>query len=149
VDYALGVDKVQGCSRHNPPSQTWPYFAANPNIRFGETWEVSADGQWTLRAVAPNVISGLYYSLILPNHQMTYDWDHGTILLASLGNETGEVGDNVGRLWEWDGTARAGRRPPSSAAMQATSRGQTSGSGGTSTSRRPASPDTRRIAPSA
>jgi hypothetical protein len=81
------------------------YFAANPNIRFGETWELSAGGQWTLRAVAPNVISGLYYSLILGNHQMTYDWGHGATLLASHGNETGEVGDNVGRLWEWDGTA--------------------------------------------
>lgn len=79
-------------------------YSSAPNVRFGETWELSAGGQWTLRAVAPNVLSGLYYSLIHPNHQMTYDWDHGRTLLASLGNETGQVGDNVGRLWEWDGT---------------------------------------------
>jgi hypothetical protein len=76
------------------------YALAPPSISAGETWELSGGGQWTRRAVAPDVVG---HGLGLPDHRaMTYDWDHGATLLLTSRDETGGLG---GRLWEWTGTS--------------------------------------------
>jgi hypothetical protein len=69
----------------------------------GETWELSGSGEWRLRALPPNLTEGLpYLGLALPDHAMTYDYDRGATLLTTHAFENGA---NLGRLWDWTGSA--------------------------------------------
>jgi hypothetical protein len=71
----------------------------------GETWELSDSGEWRLRALPPNLTEGLpYLGLTNPDHPMTYDYHRGRTLLKTIAYET-DAGGNLGRLWEWTGSA--------------------------------------------